>query len=55
MRNKMKTTTWVKELWLSLEQIYKEDEAELIKMILEDKTDDIKRQVKKCKSIEEFE
>ena len=43
IKNKMKTTTSAKEVWLSLEQIYKEDEAKLIKMILEDKTDDIKR------------
>ena len=43
MRNKMKTTTSAKELWLSLEKTYKEDEGKLIKMIMEDKTNDIKR------------
>ena len=43
MRNEMKTITSVKEMWFSLEQTYKEDEAKLIKMILEEKTDDIKR------------
>ena len=46
MRNKMKSITSAKELWLSLEQTFKEDEVGLVNMILEDKTDDIKREVK---------
>ena len=55
----MKTTTSTKELWLSLEYIYKENdmdnEIELIKMLIEDMTDDIKKQVDKVKSPEDFE
>ena len=46
MRNKMKTIILAKEPWLSLEQTFKEDEVGLVNMILEDKTDDIKREVK---------
>ena len=59
IKNKMKTTTSTKELWLNLEHIYKEndmdDEIELIKMLIEDMTDDIKKQVDKVKSPEDFE
>ena len=46
MRNKMETITSAKELWLSLEQTFKSDERGLVNMILEDKTDDTKREVK---------
>ena len=46
MRDKMKTITSAKELWLSLEQTFKKDERVLVNMILEDKIDDIKREVK---------
>ena len=56
MRNEMKTITSAKEMWLSLEQIYKEydehDEVKLINMSMEDKSDDIKRQWKRCKSFD---
>lgn len=59
MRNEMKTITSAKEMWLSLEQIYKEndreDDLKSVKMIMEDKSNDIKRQWKKCKSFEELE
>jgi hypothetical protein len=43
MRNKMETITSTKELWLSLEQTFKNDEVGLVNIILEDKTDDIKK------------
>ena len=46
MRNKMETITSAKELWLSLEQTFKRDERGLVNMILEDKIDDIKKEVK---------
>ena len=46
MRNKMETITSAKESWLSLEQTFKKDERGLVNMILEDKTNDIKREVK---------
>ena len=59
MRDEMKTITSAKELWLSLEQIYKEndreDDLKYVKMIMEDKSDDIKRRWKKCKSFDELE
>ena len=59
MRNEMKNITSAKEMWLSLEQIYKEydkeDEEKLINMIMEDKSKGIRKQMRKCKSIEEFE
>ena len=46
-RNEMKTITSTKEMWLSLEQIYREyvedDEVKLINMSMEDNSDDIKR------------
>ena len=52
----MKTITSVKEMWLSLEQIYREyvedDEVKLINMSMEDKSDGIKRQWKRCKSFD---
>ena len=48
MRDKMKTITSAKELWLSLEQMYKEDDEEddekLMKMVLETKTENKMRQ-----------
>ena len=44
MRDQMKIITSAKELWLNLEQIYKENDkesnAKLINMVLEDKIDD---------------
>ena len=47
MRNEIKTITSTKELWLSVEQIYKEndreDDLKYVEMIMEDKSDDIKR------------
>ena len=52
----MKTITSTKEMWLSLEQIYREyvedDEVKLINMSMEDNSDDIKRQWKRCKSFD---
>jgi hypothetical protein len=59
MRNEMKTITSAKEVWLSLEQIYKEydkeGEEKLINMIMEDKSKGIREQMRKWKTIEEFE
>lgn len=59
MKNEMKTITSTKEMWLRLEQIYKEydkeDEVTLINMIMEDTSDDIKRQFEECNFFEELE
>ena len=56
MKNEMKTITSAKEVWLSLEQIYKEYDEEgenkLINMIMEDKSKGIRKQMRKCKTIE---
>ena len=49
----MKTITLAKELWLSLEQIYKEDEEKLMKMVLETETENKMRQSQQLKSEEQ--
>ena len=50
MKNKMKTITSAKEVWLSLEQIYKEYDEEgenkLINMIMEDKSKAIREKMR---------
>ena len=55
MKNEMKTITSTKEVWLSLEQIYKEYDEEgenkLINMIMEDKSKGIRKQMRKCKTM----
>ena len=59
MKNEMKTITSAKEVWLSLEQIYKEYDEEgenkLINMIMEDKSKAIREKMRECKTMEEFE
>ena len=59
MKNEMKTITSAKEVWLNLEQIYKEYDEEgenkLINMIMEDKSKGIRKQMRKCRIMEEFE
>ena len=59
MRNKMRTITSAKEMWLSLEHVFKENDkesnAKLITMLMEDKTDDEKRLLRKFKTFENFE
>ena len=56
MRDKMKTITSAKELWLSLEQIYKEDDEEdeekLMKMVLETEIENKMRQSQQLESEE---
>ena len=59
MKNEMKTITSAKEVWLGLEQIYKECDEEgenkFINMIMEDKSKGIRKQMRKGRTIEEFE
>ena len=55
----MRTITSTREMWLSLEHVFKENDkesnAKLITMLMEDKTNDEKRLLRKYKTSEDFE
>ena len=59
MKNEMKSITSAKEVWLRLEQIYKEHDEEgenkLINMVMEGKSKAIREKMRECKTMEEFE